>query len=323
MQKNNFQIIITNHIKPDQDKNLITKKLAALFKIDEQKAAQLLLKPQTLIKDNLDEATANKYLAAIKQTGADCKIINKADAETDAEDLPQIVELPKSDPVSDPVSPTSRGTTRSNLKTQTEPELSLIARDAKNEKETREKLASLQNASNDTLCPECGTIRGSVDALCMHCGYNPAEAEYYDKSQVRKKPMLYGGAIILVLAVALALGYPSLQKMLADNKVKEDLQLAFDTRKRVTEFIELTGFFPNQNMDANLPDSIQNESIESIILSDNGTMTVTLRATAINASASQTLIFKPKRIKNVIAWNCMEGTLRKQLRPELCTTSAQ
>ena len=83
MQKNNFQIIITNHIKPDQDKNLITKKLAALFKTDEQKAAQFLLKPQTLIKDNLDEATANKYLAAINQTGADCKIINKAEPETD------------------------------------------------------------------------------------------------------------------------------------------------------------------------------------------------------------------------------------------------
>ena len=319
MHKNNFQIIITNHTKPDQDKNLITKKLAALFKIDEQKAAQFLLKPQTLIKDNLDEATANKYLAAINQTGADCKIINKAEPETDTEDLPQIVELPKPDPVA----PTSRGTTRSNLITQTEPELSLIARDAINEKETRKKLASMQNASSETLCPECGTIRGSVDALCMHCGYNPAQAEYYDKSPARKKTMLYAGAIILVLAVALALGFPSLQKMLADNKVKEDLQLAFDTRNQVTEFIERTGFFPNQNMDANLPDSIQNESIESITLSDNGTMTVTLRATAINASTSQTLLFKPKRINNVMAWNCMEGTLRKQLRPELCTTNAQ
>ena len=31
MNENNFQVVITNQLKADQDKNLITKKLAALF----------------------------------------------------------------------------------------------------------------------------------------------------------------------------------------------------------------------------------------------------------------------------------------------------
>jgi len=198
MNENNFQVVITNQLKADQDKNLITKKLAALFKIDEQKAAQFLLKPQTLIKDNLDQATANKYLAAIQQTGASCKVIDK----NELEDLPQIVEPPKTESIT----AKPRDTSRPTIRTKQEPELSLIAREEKSEKETREKLATLQHASEETLCPECGTIRGDADALCLHCGYSPSATENTGMGINKKKIAMFAVILIIVAAIALSFG---------------------------------------------------------------------------------------------------------------------
>ena len=310
MNKNNFQVVITSQLKPDQNKNLITKKLAALFKIEEQKAAQFLLKPQTIIKDNLDEATANKYLAAIQQTGASCKVINK----NETEDLPQIVEPPKSAPRAS----TPRSSSGPIIGTGREPELSLIAREAKTEQETREKLSTLQHANAETVCPNCGTIRGAVDALCLHCGYQLSDADHVGGGINKKKIAMFIILLAIVMIIFVVAGLPFIQDIMAKNKFKEDLKLAFDTRNQVSAFIDQTDFFPNQNMDASLPENISNDSIESIVVNENSVITVTLRADAVNETATQTLIFAPRRIKGVIAWNCLEGTLRNELRPEVC-----
>lgn len=305
MSKNHFQVVITSQLKAGQDKNLVTKKLATLFKIDERKAAQCLINPRTIIKDNLDEATANKYLAAIRQTGANCQVVNK----TEVEDLPQIVDPPKAVAAAT----INRSPNDSAKYRRDEPELSLVQRERKTAEETREKLSTMQAASAETICPQCGTLRGSVDALCMHCGYSPLEVQSVKRSFNKK--IIYVMVIIILLLLA---SIPFYLQWMAKAKFAHDMQLVFDTRKAVTSFIERTGFFPNQNMDANLPDDISNDTIQSIIFSDNGTMTVTLRAAAINATSAQTLIFKPRRIKDIIAWNCMEGTLRNELRPEFC-----
>ncbi|MBI3188051.1 MAG: pilin [Gammaproteobacteria bacterium] len=311
---NSFQVVITNQLKPDQDKNLITEKLAILFKIDAQKAAQLLIKPRTVIKDNLDEATARKYLAAIQQTGAHCELINTQDAV----DLPQIVDPPKSDSRA----PQPGAGTRASAHTHQDAPLSLVAREEKTEKETREKLLTLRDASDATLCPDCGTIRGSVDAICLHCGYNPFEFESQQASSGSKKSFLIAGVILLLLfSIGAIVALPHIQKFMLQHKINQDLALAFDIRNQVSEFIVTTSFFPNQNIDANLPNDISNDTIESIIVSDNGVLTVTLRAEALKEQESQTLIFVPRAVKGVIAWNCLGGTLRNDLRPEFCRNS--
>lgn len=314
MDNNSFQVAITNQLNPEQDRNQITARLATLFKIDTQKAAQLLVKPRTVIKDNLDEATARKYLAAIQQTGAPCELINK----NDAVDLPQIVEPPKTESVA----PQARAGTRVSTPTQQEPTLSLVAREVKLEKETREKLSTLEHASEATLCPDCGTIRGSVDAICLHCGYNPFEIESPRGSFGLKKIILLSSILLLLVTVVTFLGLPYYHTYAAHQKISQDLELAFDTRNKVSEFISVTGFFPNQNIDANLPKSISNDTIESIVVGDNGVITVSLRAEAIQEPESQTLVFAPRAVKGVIAWNCLGGSLRMDLRPEVCRPAA-
>lgn len=307
MSTHSFQVVITNQLRPDQDKNLITQKLATLFKIDEPKAAQLLLKPRTVIKDNLDEAAANKYLAAISQTGAHCEIINKKDAV----DLPQIVEPPKIDPVA----PQPRTTSSPARNALQDAPLELVAREAKIKQETQEKLSSLEHASVETLCPQCGTIRGSADAACLHCGYDPLMPTQHPD---RKKILIVAGTIIVITAIALFVSLPYINQYLAQKKLSDDLNLAFDIRNQVSAFIQDTGFFPNQNMDANLPAQISNDSIASIMVGNDAVITVTLNADTADHIPGQTIIFTPKLFQGKIIWNCMQGTLNNEFRPEIC-----
>jgi hypothetical protein len=307
MSTNSFQVVITNQLRPDQDKNLITQKLATLFKIDEPKAAQLLLKPRTVIKDNLDEAAANKYLIAIRQTGAHCEVINKKEAV----DLPQIVEPQRIDPVT----PQPRTSSPAATNTRQEAPLSLVAREAKIKQETQEKLSTLEHAGVETLCPQCGTIRGSADAVCLHCGYDPLMLTQHPG---RKKILIVAGTIIVIMAIALFVSLPYINQYLAQKKLGDDLNLAFDIRNQVSAFIEDTGFFANQNMDANLPAHISNDSIESIVVGNDAVITITLNADTADHIPGQTIIFTPKLFQGKIIWNCMQGTLANEFRPEIC-----
>lgn len=76
MGENTYQLYITSKISHNQDKDLIVQRLAALFRVTEKRADQLLSKPKTILKENLDKETAEKYQRAISKTGAECKIID-------------------------------------------------------------------------------------------------------------------------------------------------------------------------------------------------------------------------------------------------------
>ncbi|MDH5388850.1 MAG: pilin [Gammaproteobacteria bacterium] len=78
MDENTYKIIITNTVAFDKDKSQIIKKLAVLFNTSDQKAAQLLSSPETVIKNNINKAMAVKYLTAIHKTGANARVVNTA-----------------------------------------------------------------------------------------------------------------------------------------------------------------------------------------------------------------------------------------------------
>ncbi len=306
--KNTYQVVITNKLNDDQDKNLIITKLAAVFKVDETKAAQLLAKPQSIVKDNTDEATAKKYLAAIQKTGAHCEIINKADEE----ELPDIIEPVKPEPAQ-----FVRHTEHSEApKKFHDVELAMVEREQKQEKETREKLSSLQDFKEQAFCPECGTIRSDENATCLHCGYDP-KTKNQSSGNFKKLAYVFI-AVVTLIAVIMFAGLPYYQQFALKGKIQNGLQLAFDTRNQVTEFIERTNFWPNQNIDANLPKNISNDVIESIVIGDKAVITITLRAEAVNNLPGQTLIFVPNTLKGKLVWNCTGGTAMDEYRPDIC-----
>ena len=304
MDENTYQLIITNILPDGQDKHQVIGKLAALFKISEQKAEQLLSKAETVVKKNIDKATAEKYLAAIRKTGADCKINNSAE-----EELPEVIT-----PVTPQVAELREFTQAPVNETQTELKQQKLALEAKE----NQQLKDMDNFSAQSFCPECGTIKDSPAALCLNCGFDP-EAE---KSKNRNRNIRKYAAILLGLSAVIIIAYlvalPFYNSYAAKSRIQNGLGLAFDTRNTISGFILDTNFWPNQNIDANLPKNISNEIIESIVIGENSIFTVTLRAEVLNSDTGQTIIFKPKFLKDKLVWNCTQGTLENEFRPDIC-----
>ena len=180
--------------------------------------------------------------------------------------------------------------------------------------EAQKKKEAAANVSADRLCPVCGTIRATGESECIHCGYDPVKAESNEKKAKLSKLATIAIITIVVLAGISIPGYLYFSKQM---QIENGLLLAMETKNKVTAFVERTGFWPNQNIDADLPKIISNDVIESIVIGDKSVMTVTLRPEIVGAQ-NQTIIFKPNKLKGQIVWNCTAGTLESSYRPEVC-----
>ena len=308
MDQKTYKIIITNQLSDDIDKAAVVSKLATLFKMDEERATKLLSRPETVIKEHIDEATANNYQLAISKTGAHSKIINTA-ADDDL-DLPVIDEHIK--PVTEQDlarnKPQSRGL---------DDILGMGHKNSSRLQATDQKLELMDQFTEKHFCSECGAIKESPKAVCLQCGTDPADQKRLRTRRITGMML----KIVLVLVVLAVLSYaamPFYKDFETQYRIRQGLSLATDIRNKVTVFIQETGFWPNQNLDANLPKVIANDVIESIQITENGAFTVTLRPELFETDVSQTLIYKPKLLRGKITWNCMEGSLAKKYRPDEC-----
>jgi len=306
MDSKNFKVIIEKNPLLVED---TVEKLASLFKIPPEKARAILQKDSFVIKKQTDKATAEKFHKAITAAGALCRIEETIETEEETE-LPTIeeVETPtKAQPLIDPTRPEISPLHNEQV------DLSLEDRPVEKAKTELAEDRIIDDINPENFCPECGTIRASADSICIHCGYDPEEI----KSTFTKVKLINIIAGIAILVAGVFLGLPYYQQYAKRTQIETDLNLAFDTRNTVTEFIQKTNFWPNQNIDAGLPKTLENQSVESILLSDNGVMTVTIRGEVLGGD-SQTLIFTPNTLKGRIVWNCLKGTLVKEMRPEIC-----
>lgn len=309
--KNTYKVILNNQLAEDVDRAEVIQKLALLFKVSEDRASQLLSKNETVIKQDIDETTAKKYQLAISKTGAQSQIINTAE---DNLALPTIVESVKKVDEKD----LSREPKSSGL----DQALGHVGRmDVAKEHKQAEELKVLDNFSEQAYCPECGTIRNTKTTLCNHCGYDPAAKKRIINSQLIK----LATKALLVMVVLLAMVYaawPFYTQYQHKQQVLEGLNLAFETRNTITRFIQNNNFFPNQNIDANLPKLISNEIIESIVIGENALFTVTLRSDVLTPPGSYTLIFEPRVLRGKLVWNCTQGTLPNEYRPIDCQNTS-
>ena len=268
MNKNTYKVIITNKTSFSLDQSLVIGKLADLFKISHEKAEQILNKKEFIVKDNIDKVTAEKYLAAIHRTGADCRIINR------------------------------------------------------DEQRAIEEMNNHNDISEKLFCIECGSIKES-SGTCENCGFDPQPSKTKGGF---KKPLKYASitvGIILITIIAYQLAIPFYNKYAHKQKIDLGMELAYETRDTITNLILETNFWPNQNIDANLPKHISNEVIESLIVGENALITVTIRAEALKLDSSQTIIFKPAASKGKLIWNCTAGTLKNEFRPDVCKNGNQ
>lgn len=307
MAENRYQLVITG-LQDGQDRQQVAARLAKLFKTDTSKTLPLTEKPRSIIKKNLDQASAEKYRQALLKTGVQCLVEDPQAAE-----LPEIVE--PTAPVA--VAPATTASPATAQEADISPrELELVERPNSVD---AEKLQQLDQFKDANYCPECGTIRESSEAICRSCGYDPA---LQPKSRVAVAKLLQAGiAVVVIAALVWLFGLPYYRSYQKQQTIQDGLKLAFETRNQVAQFIQDTGFWPNQNIDANLPKNISNNVIHAIQITGNGEFTVTLKAELLGSP--QTLIFKPRSLKGKLVWNCTGGTLEQRYRPALCQSQSE
>ncbi len=314
MQNNNYSVIIS---KGGDSTEQAIEQLARLFKTTPDKSRKILQRDHFTVKKQLDQASAEKLHKAITAIGIHCTIETISDQQ-DTE-LPRIEEIENKAGVKPLLD-----ITQAKITPLHEEQLSLSLADGpltngpveKASTETDED-KTIENIDPENFCPNCGTIRASEDSDCVHCGFDP---RVFRKKNIRSI-MIKAMVGLIVLGIAGFLGFPWYQQYSKEQQVIDDLQLAFDTRNDITAFIEKTNFWPNQNIDAELPKQLSNRSIASIIVGKNATMTVTFKTQATNSQTSdavQTLIFTVRTLKGRIVWNCLGGSLEKKYRPDIC-----
>jgi|GEM_PF-1735464 len=309
MNNKRYSVIIINNPALDAERtSSLVNNLSKLFKVSEEKARSILQKEQLVIKQNIDRQTAEKYHRAITGAGANCRIEQQLMEDDSA--LPEIEEVKTQStgiPLGDPTRPGAEFLDQR----QTRLDLSMQPVESSSDKNGTNKV--LNEIRPENFCPDCGTIRASSDSVCVHCGYDPLAKKTHGKGG----RLLKAAALIIILLAAGFLALPYYQQFDQRRQLSNDLELAFATRNQITEFINATNFWPNQNIDAGLAKNISNRSIKSIEISNNAVMTVTLRASA-SGDIEHTLIFTPNTLKGRVVWNCLKGSLPLELRPEIC-----
>lgn len=98
MSKNTFEVVFSGEILAGQDTDAVKANVAKLFKADDAQIARLFSGNESVIKKNLDEQTANKYVSAFKNAGAiaiardtAAPVAPQPAAQTVAEPAPQTV----------------------------------------------------------------------------------------------------------------------------------------------------------------------------------------------------------------------------------------
>lgn len=80
-----FEVAFAGEISDGADLEQVKAKVGAMFKADAAKLAHLFSGKRVVIKKNIDQATANKYKAALNKAGAICEVKSLTSAAAPAE----------------------------------------------------------------------------------------------------------------------------------------------------------------------------------------------------------------------------------------------
>lgn len=80
MSEELYEVVFYGEIVEGAELDQVKAKVAAMFKADAAKLAQLFSGKRVVIKKNIDQATANKYKSALQNAGAQCEVKSMAEA---------------------------------------------------------------------------------------------------------------------------------------------------------------------------------------------------------------------------------------------------
>ncbi|HEY0893841.1 MAG TPA: NINE protein, partial [Cellvibrio sp.] len=128
------------------------------------------------------------------------------------------------------------------------------------------------------------------------------------------------GAILMVAIVGIlaAVALPAYQDYTTRSKVQAALPLINETRGKVTAVIKQKDFLPSENLLAGLPETISNEFVTSIELSEDAKMVVSFRIPHLIQNGTNTIIWTPEIKGDDVAWTCLDGSMSDKYRIPEC-----
>jgi hypothetical protein len=167
---NTFEVVFSGEVIDGYDAAETRAKIGKLFNADEAKIARLFSGSSIVIKKNLDEATANKYLGAFKNAGAVAIVRDAAEVE-------EIIAAPPPDSDTETAAPASSNTANSaasifehsgeasaHLKAAPKPQVELDSNPDLSELSLRESTGNLVEPPEETPEPVIDTSEFTLAA---------------------------------------------------------------------------------------------------------------------------------------------------------------
>jgi TM2 domain-containing membrane protein YozV len=136
-----------------------------------------------------------------------------------------------------------------------------------------------------------------------------------------------GGAAMMIVAAILFIGIigilaaiaiPQYNDYVQRSKVWQSIDAVQPAIDKIAEFGKREKYFPNSNTEAGLVDDLSGESVTSLVVSENGVITMTFGSESNRLLDGKTLLYVPGLVDNIVQWDCSGGTLTRQLRPMQC-----
>lgn len=74
MSRNNYRIVLNGEVVPGADPDSVKEKMAGLFNLSASQVETLFSGKRQVVKKDIDQKTAERYKAAIENTGAVCLV---------------------------------------------------------------------------------------------------------------------------------------------------------------------------------------------------------------------------------------------------------
>lgn len=126
--------------------------------------------------------------------------------------------------------------------------------------------------------------------------------------------------VIAILAILLAIAIPAYQDYSIRTKVSEGLYLAGPAKVAVVETYHSAGSVPDQT--ATGYEGAQTRYVESIVIADDGTGTITITTRATGADPAPVLRLVPELLPgDVTTWECQYSAGSTRYIPSECRNS--